>query len=80
MKVKRIHADGFGKMKLYAYICKNLVKANKRESYIFFNFDRDKADNEENEYIKENSRKRGIFILLSSIQMPPDKILPFLLL
>jgi transposase len=77
LKVKCIQVDDIANMKLYAYICKNLVEANKSELHILGKFDSEKTDDKEIEEIHEKLRKRGIFILLSSIEMPRDKIIPF---
>jgi hypothetical protein len=77
MKVKVIKVDDIGKMKLYAYICKDLAEANNQEFRILSNFDSDNADEKEIVEIQEKLRKRGIFILLSSIELEKNKILPF---
>jgi hypothetical protein len=77
MKIKRIRINDIGKMKLYAYICKDLVEANKGEYNILNKFDIENTDIKEMEEIREKLRKRGIFILLTSIKMPTKKILPF---
>jgi hypothetical protein len=77
MKVKIVPVNDLGNMKLYAYICKDLVEANKQEFNIFRKFDSCSADEKEIEEIREKLRKRGIFILLSSIEIPKEKILPF---
>lgn len=77
MKVKRIQVNDIQGMKLYAYICKDLVEANKAEFHILSNFDIKNSETQELEEIREKLRKRGIFILLSSIKLRTDRILPF---
>ncbi|MDR1583791.1 MAG: transposase, partial [Prevotellaceae bacterium] len=78
MKVKRIEIDDMKDMKLYAYICKDLVEANKSEFNILRKFNNLKTTEiEEIQEIEDKLRKRGIFVLLSSIDLPTDKILPF---
>jgi hypothetical protein len=76
MKVKVIKVNDIGKMELYAYICKDLAEANKQEFHILGKFDSEDADEKEIAEIREKLRKRGIFILLSSIKVPSNKILP----
>jgi hypothetical protein len=77
MKVKCVEVNDMAGMKLYAYICKDLVEAYKREIHLLHNFVVADAELKEIEEIREKLRKRGIFILLSSIKLPTDKILPF---
>jgi transposase len=54
-----------------------LAEAYKRELHILSEFYLDKAEIKEIEEIREKLRRRGIFVLLSSIELPTDKILPF---
>jgi hypothetical protein len=75
LKIKRIEVDDMKGMKLYAYICKDLVEANKGELNILSNLDIDKVEEKEIEEIREKLRKRGIFILLSSLDVPTKNIL-----
>jgi hypothetical protein len=77
MKVKCVEINDIADMKLYAYICKDLVEANKGQIHLLNNFIVSEAELKEIEEIREKLRKKGIFILLSSIKLPTDKILPF---
>jgi hypothetical protein len=77
MKIKLINVDDIGEMNLYAYVCKDLVEANKQELHMLKKFDIDIADAKEIEAISEKLRSRGIFVLLSSQQMPTKNILPY---
>ncbi|MDR3186701.1 MAG: transposase [Christensenellaceae bacterium] len=77
MKIKCIQVNDMLNMQLYVYVCKDLVEANKGEFHILNNFDFNKSEFKEIEEIREKLRRRGIFILLSSIKLPTDKILHF---
>jgi hypothetical protein len=76
LKIKRIDAP-FGDMELYAYICKDLTEANKGEYNLLKQFVYDEKTHKEICEIEEKLRKRGIFVLLSSLKMPTTEILPF---
>ncbi|MDR2436959.1 MAG: transposase [Endomicrobium sp.] len=76
LKIKRIQINDIGKMKLYAYICKDLAEANKTEIHILSKLYKNMKV-EELADIRKKLRERGIFILLSSIKMPTDKVLQF---
>ncbi|MDR2386013.1 MAG: transposase [Deltaproteobacteria bacterium] len=77
MKIKVIKVGDIGTMNLYAYICKDLVEANKQEFHILRKFNYDIADEKEIAEIQEKLRKRGIFILISSIELSKNEVLPF---
>jgi hypothetical protein len=77
MKIKVIKVDDIGTMNLYAYICKDLFEANKQEFNILRNFNYDLADEKEIAQIQEKLRKRGIFILISSMKLLKNEVLPF---
>jgi hypothetical protein len=76
-KIKIINVNEIGTMKLYAYICKDLDEANKQESHILRKFDSGNPDEKEIAEIRAKLRKRGIFILLSSIEMSKNEVFPF---
>ncbi|MDR2351708.1 MAG: hypothetical protein LBF22_00870, partial [Deltaproteobacteria bacterium] len=77
MKIKCIRVNDLGGMKLHAYLCKNLVETNKTEYNILSKFDMHNTEIKEIDKITKKLRKRGIFILLTSIKQAMDKILPF---
>jgi transposase len=77
IKAKRVEVNDMAGMKLYAYICKDLVEAHRGQVHLFNNFTGGEAELREMEEIRAILRKRGIIVLLSSIKLPPNKILPF---
>jgi hypothetical protein len=76
MKIKRIEVSLAG-MNLYAYICKDLVEANKSEYFLLKKYIYIETEEKEISEIEQKLRKRGIFVLLSSLEIPTNEILPF---